>query len=148
MVCTNEVRLVVVMAALMSCGMVISCIVDARSLPTRSLPSGAQVTTRPGIAESRDAGAGTIEPVITDEDASGEFRVDVEPASPADAGPPAFDAAWREPDGGRSERDEGWDGADSGGACCRMCRQGKACGDSCIARNKVCRKGPGCACDE
>ncbi len=32
-------------------------------------------------------------------------------------------------------------------ACCRTCRKGKACGDSCIARNKTCRKGPGCACN-
>lgn len=31
--------------------------------------------------------------------------------------------------------------------CCRICRTGKACGDSCIARTKTCRKGPGCACD-
>lgn len=32
-------------------------------------------------------------------------------------------------------------------ACCKICRKGKACGDSCIARWKTCRKGPGCACD-
>jgi hypothetical protein len=32
-------------------------------------------------------------------------------------------------------------------ACCKVCRKGKACGDSCIARDKTCRKGPGCACD-
>jgi hypothetical protein len=31
--------------------------------------------------------------------------------------------------------------------CCKVCRKGKACGDSCIAREKICRKGPGCACD-
>ena len=31
--------------------------------------------------------------------------------------------------------------------CCRTCRKGKACGDSCIARNKTCSKGPGCACN-
>ena len=31
--------------------------------------------------------------------------------------------------------------------CCRTCRAGKACGDSCIARNKVCTVGPGCACN-
>ncbi|MFZ6185892.1 formylglycine-generating enzyme family protein [Nannocystis pusilla] len=30
--------------------------------------------------------------------------------------------------------------------CCRYCSTGKPCGDSCIARNKTCRKGPGCAC--
>jgi hypothetical protein len=33
------------------------------------------------------------------------------------------------------------------GVCCRHCSRGKACGDSCIARDKVCRTEPGCACD-
>jgi hypothetical protein len=32
-------------------------------------------------------------------------------------------------------------------ACCRVCRTGKACGDSCIARSLTCRKGAGCACN-
>ena len=32
-------------------------------------------------------------------------------------------------------------------ACCKVCRKGKACGDSCISRAKTCWKGPGCACD-
>lgn len=32
-------------------------------------------------------------------------------------------------------------------ACCRICRTGKACGDSCIARNRTCRVGVGCACN-
>ncbi|MBL9106359.1 MAG: hypothetical protein JNL82_35885 [Myxococcales bacterium] len=31
--------------------------------------------------------------------------------------------------------------------CCRTCRRGKACGDSCIAADKRCDVGPGCACD-
>jgi len=31
--------------------------------------------------------------------------------------------------------------------CCKICRKGKACGDSCIARERVCHVGPGCACD-
>lgn len=31
--------------------------------------------------------------------------------------------------------------------CCRVCRKGKACGDSCIAQNRTCKKGRGCACD-
>jgi hypothetical protein len=31
--------------------------------------------------------------------------------------------------------------------CCKVCRAGKACGDSCIARDKTCHKGKGCACD-
>ncbi len=31
--------------------------------------------------------------------------------------------------------------------CCKRCSAGKACGDSCIARDKACHKGKGCACD-
>ena len=31
--------------------------------------------------------------------------------------------------------------------CCKICRSGKACGDSCIARDETCTKPPGCACD-
>lgn len=32
-------------------------------------------------------------------------------------------------------------------SCCKICRAGQACGDSCISRDKTCRVGPGCACD-
>lgn len=32
-------------------------------------------------------------------------------------------------------------------ACCKQCSKGKACGDSCISRDKQCHKGIGCACD-
>lgn len=31
--------------------------------------------------------------------------------------------------------------------CCRVCTTGKACGNSCIARDKTCNSPPGCACD-
>ena len=31
--------------------------------------------------------------------------------------------------------------------CCKVCRKGKACGDSCIAASRNCRRGAGCACD-
>lgn len=37
--------------------------------------------------------------------------------------------------------------AQPGFACCKTCSKGKACGDSCIARDKACHKGKGCACD-
>jgi len=33
-------------------------------------------------------------------------------------------------------------------ACCKTCHKGKACGDSCIARDKECTLPKGCACDE
>ena len=40
------------------------------------------------------------------------------------------------------------DGAkQSAQTCCKMCRKGKACGNSCISRAKTCQKPPGCACD-
>lgn len=32
------------------------------------------------------------------------------------------------------------------GGCCKYCTEGKPCGDSCIAIDKTCHKGPGCAC--
>ena len=31
--------------------------------------------------------------------------------------------------------------------CCRVCKKGKACGNSCIARSKTCHQLSGCACD-
>ncbi len=38
--------------------------------------------------------------------------------------------------------------ADAAGlACCKICRKGKACGDSCIAVDRECHKPRGCACD-
>ena len=33
------------------------------------------------------------------------------------------------------------------GVCCRTCTTGKACGDSCISRDKTCQVGAGCACN-
>lgn len=32
-------------------------------------------------------------------------------------------------------------------SCCKVCRKGKACGNSCININYTCHKSPGCACD-
>jgi len=32
-------------------------------------------------------------------------------------------------------------------SCCKTCRKGKACGDSCISKTKSCHKGSGCACN-
>jgi len=31
--------------------------------------------------------------------------------------------------------------------CCKICTRGKACGNTCISRDKVCHVGRGCACD-
>lgn len=33
------------------------------------------------------------------------------------------------------------------GECCKVCHKSKACGNSCIARDKTCHQPPGCACD-
>lgn len=32
-------------------------------------------------------------------------------------------------------------------SCCKTCKKGRACGDSCISRDKECHKGKGCARD-
>jgi len=32
-------------------------------------------------------------------------------------------------------------------SCCKVCSVGKACGNTCISRDKTCHVGPGCACD-
>lgn len=34
----------------------------------------------------------------------------------------------------------------SADSCCKHCSKGQPCGDSCIAKDKQCRKGKGCAC--
>ena len=41
----------------------------------------------------------------------------------------------------------GEEGAILTAACCKICRKGKACGDTCIKRSYTCTKPPGCACD-
>jgi endonuclease YncB( thermonuclease family) len=41
----------------------------------------------------------------------------------------------------------GADEPQSAGTCCKVCRTGKACGNSCISQAKTCHKPPGCACD-
>lgn len=37
--------------------------------------------------------------------------------------------------------------AASGFACCKVCKKGKACGNSCIAEDKTCHQPNGCACN-
>ena len=32
-------------------------------------------------------------------------------------------------------------------ACCKVCHAGKACGNSCISRDKECHQPRGCTCD-
>lgn len=38
-------------------------------------------------------------------------------------------------------------GTEFSNQCCKICKTGKACGDSCISITKNCTKGVGCACD-
>ena len=40
-----------------------------------------------------------------------------------------------------------FEGEEYAQSCCKICRKGKACGNSCISRSKTCHKGKGCACD-
>ena len=32
-------------------------------------------------------------------------------------------------------------------SCCKVCKDGKACGDSCIAKTATCNQPSGCACN-
>ncbi len=32
-------------------------------------------------------------------------------------------------------------------ACCKTCKKGRACGDTCIAADRPCSVGKGCACN-
>lgn len=38
------------------------------------------------------------------------------------------------------------DSSGPGGGCCKICRTGKPCGDTCISRTETCHVGAGCAC--
>jgi tetratricopeptide (TPR) repeat protein len=38
-------------------------------------------------------------------------------------------------------------GADKSAKCCKVCKEGKACGGSCIPKGQKCNEGAGCACD-
>ena len=40
-----------------------------------------------------------------------------------------------------------WSAPARSGRCCRVCRRGYACGNSCISRSRRCHQPPGCACD-
>lgn len=37
-------------------------------------------------------------------------------------------------------------GSGPSSTCCKVCKDSKPCGDSCIAINQTCQVGPGCAC--
>lgn len=32
------------------------------------------------------------------------------------------------------------------GGCCKVCKEGKPCGDTCISKSDTCHVGAGCAC--
>jgi len=49
--------------------------------------------------------------------------------------------------GSNSGSDDDDDSSSSPGACCKICKKGKACGNTCISRDKQCHVGRGCACD-
>jgi hypothetical protein len=60
-------------------------------------------------------------------------------SSSADTGSPA--------PGGSAETSTTLSDSQDKPVCCKLCLQGKACGDSCIAAELACQAGPGCACD-
>ncbi len=35
----------------------------------------------------------------------------------------------------------------TGSGCCKVCKTGKACGDTCIAKTDTCHQPSGCACN-
>jgi hypothetical protein len=70
-------------------------------------------------------------------------RDDAPPIAPTHA-----DAPSRSPASPSSA--EASDPGDVGGdttICCRVCRKGKACGDTCVSQDRNCTAGPGCACN-
>jgi hypothetical protein len=73
--------------------------------------------------------------------------VEVQPepeVSDAVAEPIMEDQTPVDPSRGSSETPEPSETTDE---CCRTCRKGKACGDTCVARDRECTVAPGCACD-
>ena len=38
-------------------------------------------------------------------------------------------------------------GCDTASGCCKVCEEGKACGDACIDADDTCTAGDGCACN-
>lgn len=98
-----------------------------------------------GIQHAAEEVAVRVEQDIAAESARQASRSRAEQASPAEVEPPASQARPRRREVERRAPEPDWE--DSGGGCCKVCSKGKACGDSCISRSKVCHKGSGCACD-
>lgn len=90
--------------------------------------------------------AARIEQAVLAEQTRRASDAEIEQASPAEDDTPTSRARSTNRAEERHDREPVW--TDSDTVCCRICRRGKACGNSCIARDKVCHKGPGCACDE
>lgn len=99
-----------------------------------------------GIRRAAEEFAVRVEQDIAAESARQASQVRTEQASPVEEDPPASRARPRGREVERRAPEPDWDDG-GGGGCCKVCSKGKACGDSCISRSKVCHKGPGCACD-
>jgi hypothetical protein len=78
-------------------------------------------------------------------------RADAEPILevPTIAPEPEPEPAANEPTTTEPSRDatEIPESSQTSDTCCRTCRKGKACGDTCVARDRECTVAPGCACD-
>jgi hypothetical protein len=81
-----------------------------------------------------------------------EFRAAERYARETDRGLWAESAGEEAPEPGAAEKrtpsvDAPFESCIPRSECCKVCRKGKACGNSCISASYTCRKGRGCACN-
>ena len=60
---------------------------------------------------------------------------------------PSLSNLWKCPETSGAATRRKKDTTGSSAACCKVCWRGQACGNTCIARDDVCRVPRGCACD-
>ena len=73
--------------------------------------------------------------------------VEAAPPTAPDPGPPATPDAEAAPEPSWTTEQPADESPSQRGGCCKICRKGCACGNTCISCSKTCRVGPGCACD-
>lgn len=73
--------------------------------------------------------------------------VEAAPPTAPDPGPPAIPDAEAAPEPSWTTEQPADESPSQRGGCCKICRKGCACGNTCISCSKTCRVGPGCACD-
>jgi hypothetical protein len=113
----------------------------------------AEEGARSRTARSADAEARPCRPSLSNlwtcpETSGSSARKSGSSARKAEARPcrPSLSNLWTCPEtSGSSARKR--DTTKSSAACCKVCRRGKACGNTCIERDDVCHVSRGCACD-